>query len=70
MSICLAAGGTDLANEPDIHRISVNDALVIEKALHNGPKLRWEGFDFCFSPLSFALNVKWLQKKEGATSYT
>lgn len=30
---CLAAGGTDLTQEPEIHRISTNDALVIGKAL-------------------------------------
>lgn len=27
LPVCLAAGGTDLANEPEIHRISMNDAL-------------------------------------------
>lgn len=30
---CLAAGGTDLTREPESHRISMNDALVIGKAL-------------------------------------
>lgn len=33
LPVCLAAGGTDLTQEPEIHRISTNDALVIGKAL-------------------------------------
>jgi hypothetical protein len=34
LPVCLAAGGTDLANETEIHRLSMNDALVIGKALY------------------------------------